>query len=211
MTTWATLLRVDDFQIELVTDERRHPRRRRRLLLHRPRRDRHHHRRVRLRKVDHRDGHAGAAARRPRRPVGTVRFNGADMLGDRRRCNKVRGRHIALIPQDPMTALSPVHTVGSQLREAVRAQRCAASKATDRAVRRTARAGAHPRSGEAAGEVPAPALRRHAAARADRGRAGRRPGTDRRRRADQRTRRHRAGRHPRPAAGTAGDAPASAC
>lgn len=50
---------------------------------------------------------------------GRVRFKGTDILGDRKALNKIRGKHIALVPQDPMTALSPVHTVGSQLREAV--------------------------------------------------------------------------------------------
>jgi ABC-type glutathione transport system ATPase component len=50
---------------------------------------------------------------------GRVRFKGTDLLGDRKALNKIRGKHIALVPQDPMTALSPVHTVGSQLREAV--------------------------------------------------------------------------------------------
>ncbi|MBA8958489.1 ABC transporter ATP-binding protein [Rhodococcus opacus] len=51
---------------------------------------------------------------------GAVRFKDCDILGQKKALAKVRGRHIALIPQDPMTALSPVHTVGSQLREAVR-------------------------------------------------------------------------------------------
>lgn len=50
---------------------------------------------------------------------GRARFKGTDILGDHKALAKVRGRHIALIPQDPMTALSPVHTVGSQLREAL--------------------------------------------------------------------------------------------
>lgn len=51
---------------------------------------------------------------------GRVRFNGRDVLGDHAALAKVRGRHVALIPQDPMTALSPVHTIGSQLRDAIR-------------------------------------------------------------------------------------------
>ena len=50
---------------------------------------------------------------------GRARFKGTDILGDHKALAKVRGRHIALVPQDPMTALSPVHTIGSQLREAV--------------------------------------------------------------------------------------------
>ena len=51
---------------------------------------------------------------------GSVRFKDRDLLNQPKALAKVRGRHIALIPQDPMTALSPVHTVGSQLREAIR-------------------------------------------------------------------------------------------
>jgi peptide/nickel transport system ATP-binding protein len=50
---------------------------------------------------------------------GRVRFKGTDILGDHKVLRKIRGRHIALVPQDPMTALSPVHTIGGQLREAV--------------------------------------------------------------------------------------------
>jgi peptide/nickel transport system ATP-binding protein len=50
---------------------------------------------------------------------GRVRFKGTDILGDHKALAKIRGQHIALVPQDPMTALSPVHTIGSQLREAV--------------------------------------------------------------------------------------------
>ena len=50
---------------------------------------------------------------------GRVRFKGTDILGDHKALRKIRGQHVALVPQDPMTALSPVHTIGSQLREAV--------------------------------------------------------------------------------------------
>jgi ABC-type dipeptide/oligopeptide/nickel transport system ATPase component len=51
---------------------------------------------------------------------GSVRFRGGEILGRAAELRKIRGRHIALVPQDPMTALSPVHTIGSQLRDAVR-------------------------------------------------------------------------------------------
>lgn len=51
---------------------------------------------------------------------GAVTFQDCDILGKRKALEKVRGKHIALIPQDPMTALSPVHTVGAQLRDAIR-------------------------------------------------------------------------------------------
>ncbi|WP_206492609.1 ABC transporter ATP-binding protein [Rhodococcus sp. KRD162] len=51
---------------------------------------------------------------------GSVTFRDTEILGKDKELCGIRGKHIALIPQDPMTALSPVHTVGSQLREAVR-------------------------------------------------------------------------------------------
>lgn len=51
---------------------------------------------------------------------GSATFQDRPILGDHRALSAVRGRHIALIPQDPMTALSPVHTVGAQLRDAIR-------------------------------------------------------------------------------------------
>lgn len=51
---------------------------------------------------------------------GTVRVTGLDVLGDPKAITKVRGRTVALIPQDPMTALSPVLSIGSQLTEAIR-------------------------------------------------------------------------------------------
>jgi len=51
---------------------------------------------------------------------GSVKFKEAEVLGNPKALVEVRGKHIAVIPQDPMTALSPVHTIGGQLREAVR-------------------------------------------------------------------------------------------
>ncbi|HYY10008.1 MAG TPA: ABC transporter ATP-binding protein, partial [Kineosporiaceae bacterium] len=50
---------------------------------------------------------------------GSVKVGGVDLLVDRGAIDRIRGRMVSLIPQDPMTALSPVHTVGRQLREAV--------------------------------------------------------------------------------------------
>jgi ABC-type dipeptide/oligopeptide/nickel transport system ATPase component len=51
---------------------------------------------------------------------GSARFGDTDILGKTKALEKIRGRHVALIPQDPMAALSPVHTIGSQLRDAIR-------------------------------------------------------------------------------------------
>ncbi|MDR6504860.1 ABC transporter ATP-binding protein [Arthrobacter oryzae] len=51
---------------------------------------------------------------------GTVLIDGVDVTADPKAINKVRGKALALIPQDPMTALSPVHSIGNQLFEAIR-------------------------------------------------------------------------------------------
>lgn len=46
-------------------------------------------------------------------------LDGVDVVTEPRKFAKLRGRSVALIPQDAMTALSPVHTIGRQLGEAV--------------------------------------------------------------------------------------------
>ncbi|MER7013841.1 ABC transporter ATP-binding protein [Saccharopolyspora sp. NPDC000359] len=45
---------------------------------------------------------------------------GHDVIADPAAIQDLRGRVVGLVPQDPMTALSPVHTVGSRLVELVR-------------------------------------------------------------------------------------------
>lgn len=51
---------------------------------------------------------------------GTVLIDGVDVSAGPKAISRVRGRTVALIPQDPMTALSPVHSIGSQLVEAIK-------------------------------------------------------------------------------------------
>ncbi|MEW2401218.1 ABC transporter ATP-binding protein [Streptomyces sp. NPDC046862] len=51
---------------------------------------------------------------------GSVRIAGRDVVADPGAARAVRGRTVSLIPQDPMTALSPVHTIGRQLGDAIR-------------------------------------------------------------------------------------------
>ena len=52
---------------------------------------------------------------------GEIVLNGKDLLQlDEDELQKVRGREVAMIFQDPMTSLNPVHTVGRQIGEMVR-------------------------------------------------------------------------------------------
>ena len=49
---------------------------------------------------------------------GSIRFSGREMVGlDEAELCKIRGDRIAMIFQEPMTALNPVHTVGHQVAE----------------------------------------------------------------------------------------------
>jgi oligopeptide/dipeptide ABC transporter ATP-binding protein len=67
---------------------------------------------------------------------GQVLFRGKDLLqASKRQIREIRGRHIALIPQDPMTCLDPVLKVGQQVREAIEAHgNAAAAQAYRRGV-----------------------------------------------------------------------------
>jgi len=79
---------------------------------------------------------------------GSVLFDGAELAGASARIlGKVRGSRIGFISQEPMTALDPSFTVGSQLREVLRRH-----AAIDR---RTARARCHELLGEVG--IPDPA------------------------------------------------------
>jgi peptide/nickel transport system ATP-binding protein len=52
---------------------------------------------------------------------GVVRFDGRDLLGlSEAEMRAIRGNRVAMVFQEPMTSLNPVHTVGEQIAEAVR-------------------------------------------------------------------------------------------
>jgi peptide/nickel transport system ATP-binding protein len=52
---------------------------------------------------------------------GAIRFEGRDLLGlTDAEMRQIRGNQIAMIFQEPMTSLNPVHTIGEQIAEAVR-------------------------------------------------------------------------------------------
>ena len=130
-------------------------------------------------KVERRPGRASTAAR-------------SRSFSDRQ-MQRVRGKEISLIFQDPMTALDPVKTIGDQVIEAIqrhrRARRQGRARRGDRPAAR--RRGAARRTPH--GRLPAPVLGRHAAAGADRDRAREPARPADRRRADDRPRRHDAG------------------
>ncbi len=54
-------------------------------------------------------------------PKGSIKLNGEDILTmSDKRLREIRGGKIAMIFQDPMTALNPVHTIGNQMIEMLR-------------------------------------------------------------------------------------------
>ncbi len=65
-----------------------------------------------------------------------------DLKPDSRAMRRIRGNRIAIIFQEPMSSFSPVHTIGSQIAEAVRLhESCRASRAKQRAIQMMDRVG----------------------------------------------------------------------
>nr|WP_099558631.1 ABC transporter ATP-binding protein [Hartmannibacter diazotrophicus] len=66
---------------------------------------------------------------------GSVTFRGQRILElPDRKMRRIRGKDIALISQDPMTALTPVHTIGWQIAEQIRAHEAISKAAANRRV-----------------------------------------------------------------------------
>ena len=76
-------------------------------------------------------------------PSGQVLFKGEDLLkADERRLRQVRGAQIALIPQEPMNSLNPLHTITKQVGEILRLhQSMSASQAKVRTLELMERVG----------------------------------------------------------------------
>ncbi len=70
--------------------------------------------------------HGSIEFRDPRRPEVVVDIARLDMLGEQMR--SIRGGRISIIFQEPMTALSPLHTIGNQIGEALALHRTSLGK-----------------------------------------------------------------------------------
>ena len=68
--------------------------------------------------------------------TGSIKYRGRELVGLKPRdMQKLRGREIAMIFQDPMTALTPVYTIGWQIAEQILAhQKVTKKQAWDRAI-----------------------------------------------------------------------------
>ncbi len=67
---------------------------------------------------------------------GSIKLHGEELLGNADEAmSKIRGRDVAMVFQDPLSALTPVYTIGDQIVEAIQAHYdISKSKAWDRAV-----------------------------------------------------------------------------
>ena len=67
---------------------------------------------------------------------GAIRFEGEDVVPlDEARMRRIRGNRMAMVFQEPMTSLNPVHTIGQQIAEAVRIhQGLGRAQARERAI-----------------------------------------------------------------------------
>ena len=136
---------------------------------------------------------------------GEALFKGEDLITmPSKRLRDIRGNDIAMIFQDPMTSLNPVHTIGKQLVEAIQLHRDVSKRQAKARALELLKAVGHPARRPADRRLPAPVLGRHAPARDDRDGARQRPRPADRRRADDGARRDHAGADP----GADGPAPA---
>lgn len=77
---------------------------------------------------------------------GEIIFEGKDLLKlSKKEMNKIRGREISMIFQDPMTSLNPLMTVGRQIEECfLTHEKCSKAKAREQTLEILAKAGIEP-------------------------------------------------------------------
>ncbi len=118
------------------------------------------------------------------------------IAGQRAEMRAIRGGRISIIFQEPMTSLSPVHTVGNQVGEALRLHRRVGAAEAVELTRETLRLVGFPDPRRALQKLSVRIVGRSAAARDDRDGAGLPPGAADRRRADDGARRDDPGANP---------------
>ena len=129
-------------------------------------------------------------------------YDGTDLLtlSDQQMRDR-RGKDIAMVFQDPLSSLNPVIPIGLQVTEVLERHRGMSRKAATPVARDLLDRVGIPDPDRRLTRLPAPALRRHAPARAHRDRPGLPAAAAHRRRADDRPRRDDPGADPRPAQG----------
>ncbi len=140
-----------------------------------------------------------------RHPSGHILFQDRELLGaPEPTMRQVRGNRIAMIFQEPMTSLNPLHTIEKQVNEVLRLHKRLAPTAARARTLELLRAGRAAGGGAPARRLSAPAVGRPAPARDDRHGAGQRARPAHRRRAHHRAGRHHPGPDPHAAARAAG-------
>ena len=130
---------------------------------------------------------------------GEVLYKGRDLMKlTQDQIRGIRGAGIAMIFQDPMTSLNPVYRVGWQIAEQIRAHEKVSKQAAHARAIELLTAVGIPQAGRPRQRLPAPVLRRHAAAGDDRHGGVLQPGHPDRGRADHRAGRDDPGADPRP-------------
>ena len=100
---------------------------------------------------------------------GEIRYGGRNLLDlSENELRSVRGAEIAMVFQDPLTALNPVRKVGWQIEEMLMLHRPISSRRGAPAGGRAAGRGRNPRCREPRRRLPARVLGRHAPAGDDR-------------------------------------------
>ena len=87
---------------------------------------------------------------------GSIRLHGDELLGlSDQRMSRIRGKTIGTVFQDPMSALTPVYTVGDQIAEALEVHdRDISRQGRSGPRRRTARTGRHRPAGAPGAVLP---------------------------------------------------------